>query len=474
MLVSGAALLLAGAAFAAYDVLTYRDTLVQSLSVQAQIIAANSISAVIFDDPTTANETLAALAASPEIVAADIRTADGRSFASFRRGGEERELVPPPFADGELEAQRFTAGTVALARRIMLSGQPTSMVVIESEMTALYLRLRRYLALTGAVICAAMLLALVVSRIGQRSIAQPLTQVADVARRISEGNDYSLRASIGRESTSELATLASAFNHMLSGIESRDQSLMRAHDELEDRVRERTAELDATNGELEAFSYSVSHDLRAPLRHVTGFASLLERHLGAALDEQGKRYVKTINESAARMGVLIDDLLAFSRMGRAPLNKRRVDLLQLVNEAKAEVTDRTNGGALTWTIGDLPWVDADPALLKPALVNLLSNAVKYSSTREHPSIDVGSIASPGDEVVLFVRDNGVGFDMAYADKLFGVFQRLHRAEDFPGTGIGLANVRRIVQRHGGRAWAESTVDVGATFYISLPSTAPFA
>lgn len=346
------------------------------------------------------------------------------------------------------------------------------MVVIESEMTALYVRLRRYLALTGAVICAAMLLALAVSRIGQRSIAQRLTQVADVARRISEGNDYSLRASVGRESTSELATLAGAFNHMLSGIESRDRSLMHAQDELEDRVRERTAELDATNSELEAFSYSVSHDLRAPLRHVTGFASLLERHLGTALDDQGRRYVRTINESAARMGVLIDDLLAFSRMGRAPLNKRRIDLAQLVSEAKAEVTDRTSGHAITWTIGELPWVEADPALLKPALVNLLSNAVKYSGTREHPSIDIGSIASPGDEVVLFVRDNGVGFDMTYVGKLFGAFQRLHGDSDFQGTGIGLALVQRVIRRHGGQVWAEAEPGRGATFYFTFPQPVP--
>jgi light-regulated signal transduction histidine kinase (bacteriophytochrome) len=169
------------------------------------------------------------------------------------------------------------------------------------------------------------------------------------------------------------------------------------------------------------------------------------------------------------MGSLIDDLLAFSRMGRASLTKRRVDLSVLVQEARNEVVGAGISPAIEWDLQPLPAVDGDPSLLRPALVNLLSNAVKYSGAREHPRIEVGSTQSNG-EVVVFVRDNGVGFDMTYAHKLFGVFQRLHRSEDFAGTGIGLANVRRIIQRHGGRTWAEGVVNQGATFYFSLPLT----
>ncbi|PYR62557.1 MAG: hypothetical protein DMF88_26990, partial [Acidobacteria bacterium] len=175
-----------------------------------------------------------------------------------------------------------------------------------------------------------------------------------------------------------------------------------------------------------------------------------------------------ITGAASRMATLIDDLLAFSRMGRATVTKRRVDLSQLVREARGEVSTDVDGRRVTWEVHELPHVDADPSLLRPVMVNLLSNAIKYTSTRDEARIEVGSEVRQG-EVVVFVRDNGVGFDMAYAHKLFGVFQRLHRADEFGGTGIGLANVRRIVQRHGGRTWAEGAVGAGATFYFSLPS-----
>jgi light-regulated signal transduction histidine kinase (bacteriophytochrome) len=255
---------------------------------------------------------------------------------------------------------------------------------------------------------------------------------------------------------------------MLSEIQLRDRSLEDARAQLEVRVRERTEELQHTNGELEAFTYSVSHDLRAPLRHITGFASLLEQQAGESLGTESKRYLKTITDAAGRMAALIDDLLAFSRMGRAPVSKRRIELAQVVREARSEVSADINGRRVDWAIHELPAVDADPALLRPVIVNLLSNALKYSSTREESHIEVGTERRPG-EVVIFVRDNGVGFDMAYAHKLFGVFQRLHRADEFSGTGIGLANVRRIIHRHGGKTWAEGAVDQGATFYFSLPS-----
>jgi light-regulated signal transduction histidine kinase (bacteriophytochrome) len=236
---------------------------------------------------------------------------------------------------------------------------------------------------------------------------------------------------------------------------------------LEDRVRQRTAELQATNQELEAFTYSVSHDLRAPLRHVTGFAGLLGQHAGDALDDTGRRYLKTMTDAASRMGRLIDDLLAFSRMGRASMTPREVDLRQLVREATSEIAPQLADRQVEWDVGPLPQVYADPALLRPVLVNLLSNAVKYTATREVARIAVGA-QETGGEVVVHVRDNGVGFEMQYAHKLFSLFQRLHHADEFEGTGVGLANVRRIVLRHGGRTWAEGQPGVGATFYFSLP------
>jgi light-regulated signal transduction histidine kinase (bacteriophytochrome) len=219
------------------------------------------------------------------------------------------------------------------------------------------------------------------------------------------------------------------------------------------------------NQELEAFSYSVSHDLRAPLRHVSGFAALLEQS-SAALGDAEKRYISTIVTAARRMGQLIDDLLAFSRVGRTAIHETRVDLNELAAEVRQEVSAMATG-AIDWHLEPLPAVRGDRALLRLVLVNLFSNAVKYSSTQPIPRVTVGSTVN-GREATVFVRDNGVGFDMEFADKLFGVFQRLHRSEEFEGTGIGLANVRRIVQRHGGRTWAEGAVNQGATFSFSLP------
>jgi PAS domain S-box-containing protein len=225
-------------------------------------------------------------------------------------------------------------------------------------------------------------------------------------------------------------------------------------------------ELDTVNRELEAFSYSVSHDLRAPLRHITGFAMMLGQS-ASTLDAEGRRYLKTIMDAATRMGRLIDDLLSFSRVGRTQLARSAVDLNRLVQEAKQEVSADINGRTVSWQVQDLPTVEGDPALLRLVFVNLLSNALKYSARHPRPEIEVGVAPQHDANTVVYVRDNGVGFDMQYAHKLFGVFQRLH--SDFEGTGIGLANVRRIVQRHGGRTWAESAVDRGATFYVSLPS-----
>jgi PAS domain S-box-containing protein len=237
-------------------------------------------------------------------------------------------------------------------------------------------------------------------------------------------------------------------------------------------LAERAAELGAVNRELEAFSYSVSHDLRAPLRHIGGFAALLRDSASTSLDANGHRLLQTIMDATTRMGRLIDDLLAFSRVGRTALQPAEVNLGPLVHEVQQEIMTGVNGHPVEWHVHDLPMVHADRSLLRLVMVNLLSNAVKYSSTRAQATIEIGTMSGPAGETVLFVRDNGVGFDMQYAHKLFGVFQRLHSAEEFEGTGIGLANVRRIVHRHGGRVWAESALDRGAVFYVALPNGSP--
>jgi PAS domain S-box-containing protein len=236
---------------------------------------------------------------------------------------------------------------------------------------------------------------------------------------------------------------------------------------LNEELGKRTIQLEATNKELEAFAYSVSHDLRAPLRHMSGFTELLQRHASSHLDDKSQRYVTMILESAKRMGGLIDDLLAFSRIGRAEAHRTTFSLQQIVQEVLAEVRQETEARNIVWNIGALPTWYGDRSMLRLAVTNLISNAVKFTRTRPRAEIEIACAEQKHDQVVLFVRDNGVGFDMRYVNKLFGVFQRLHAPEDFEGTGIGLATVQRIAHRHGGKAWAEGVVDQGATFYLSL-------
>jgi signal transduction histidine kinase/CHASE3 domain sensor protein len=233
-------------------------------------------------------------------------------------------------------------------------------------------------------------------------------------------------------------------------------------------------QLRALNAELEAFSYSVSHDLRAPLRHIDGFADMLADHSKEKLDDKGRRYLKTISDSAKRMGTLIDDLLVFSRMGRSEMRRTKVDLQALTDEVLRELESEIHGRNIVWKRQVLPAVDGDLALLRQVLVNVLSNALKYSRPRDPAIIEIECAEGPGEKIIC-IRDNGVGFDMIYAHKLFGVFQRLHRSDEFEGTGIGLANARRIIARHGGRAWAEGKIGEGAAVYFSLPAgTTPSA
>jgi PAS domain S-box-containing protein len=248
-----------------------------------------------------------------------------------------------------------------------------------------------------------------------------------------------------------------------------EKEIRRLNLELEQRVADRTSELEASNQELEAFAYSVSHDLRAPLRHVDGFVHLLANRIAPTEDEDARHYMDVIAESAARMGQLIDDLLAFSRMGRAEMARGRVELDPLVREAVAELAPEAAGRKVRWRVAELPAVIGDRMLLRTVLDNLLGNALKFTRPREVAEIEVGWQPGDAGEIVIYVRDNGVGFDPSYANKLFGVFQRLHRSDDFEGTGIGLANVHRIVARHGGRTWARGTSDGGATFFFSLPA-----
>ncbi len=247
-----------------------------------------------------------------------------------------------------------------------------------------------------------------------------------------------------------------------------EDAVHKLNSELEERVNQRTGQLEAANKELEAFSYSVSHDLRAPLRAIDGFSQAVLEDYGAALPVEGQRYLQTIREGAQKMGMLIDDLLTFSRLSRAPLSKQLVNTARLVRTALDDLSSQCAGRQIDVRIGELPVCNGDSTLLKQVWINLLSNAFKYTQRREGAVVEIGCESTPEGDV-YFVRDNGAGFDMRYSSKLFGVFQRLHRAEEYQGTGVGLAIVQRIIHRHGGRIWADAAVDRGATFSFSLES-----
>jgi signal transduction histidine kinase len=358
------------------------------------------------------------------------------------------------------------AGTVLAVSTVRLGQQEFNVVAEQAVSEALAPAINAVLVTTILTV-AALAVSVALGFLVVRQIVEPIQTMAATAQAISVGD---LSQQVKVSSRDELGILADAFNSMTAQLRILINSL-------EQRVAERTAQLEASNKELEAFSYSVSHDLRAPLRHIAGFVGLLRQREEERLDATSLRYLDNVADSAHRMGRLVDDLLAFSRTGRAEMQVQQIELDELVREVQQELAPEMEGRHITWEIGSLPSVQADPILLRQVWVNLLSNAIKFTAPRPKARIEIGAVQKkpgfsqkPGfSDVTLFVQDNGVGFDPQYIHKLFGVFQRLHGKEEFEGTGIGLATVRRIVERHGGRVWAEAEVDKGATFYLNLPS-----
>jgi light-regulated signal transduction histidine kinase (bacteriophytochrome) len=253
---------------------------------------------------------------------------------------------------------------------------------------------------------------------------------------------------------------------MLEQIQERDTALQQAQGSLEQRVQERTAQLNAANADLEAFSYSVSHDLRAPLRHISSFSRILSEEFSSTMDQNARHYLKRIQDGAHNMAQLVEGLLKLGSIGRRELACAVTDLNSLVNDVLADMQPEIEGRSIDWQIADLPSIACDASLVKQVFTNLLSNAVKYTRARETAVIEIGRIVEEA-VPIFFVRDNGAGFDQRYASKLFGVFERLHSAEQFEGTGVGLSTVQRIVKKHGGEIWAKAEVDKGATFFFAL-------
>lgn len=464
MLVSSAALVLATTAFVTYGLMSHRETIVRSLTIQAEIVGSNSVSALLFNDPISAEKTLSALHASPNILGAGIYTSESKPFATYERNGEHDSL--PPIPPVQTQVHWWGDAGVVVVRPIVFQGGKVGTVLIRSDLREMLDLLKRYAVIVGIVLLASLAVALLLSSLIRRHIADPILDLAEIARTVSREKIYSVRAPATRD-RDELAILIETFNDMLAQIEERDTALREAHDTLELRVQQRTAQLDAANKELEAFSYSVSHDLRAPLRQIDGFSKILGDEYGPSLDAEAQRYLRLIRDGARTMGQLVDDLLKLARIGRQELVCKPVDLNALLQSTLQDLELECEQRQIEWRIGRLPVVGCDTGLMKQVFANLLSNAIKYTRHREMAIIEVGHSAS---DSTLFVRDNGAGFDQRYAHKLFGVFQRLHRMEEFEGTGVGLATVQRIIQKHGGRIWAEGAVGKGATFSFSLAAS----
>jgi signal transduction histidine kinase len=482
LLISGLVLLLTCAAFVTYEVLTSRRTTMNSLSTLGRVIAANSTASLAFANEADAREILSALRVEPHVVAAALYDKDGRLFAHY-----PAELPGDSFPTAlQQGGYRFEHGYVIGLEPVAESGSPSlGTLYLKSDMTAVTRTLRLSAAIALVVLAIALLAAYGLAAALQGRISQPILALAETAMVVSARQDYSVRApKLGED---ELGLLTDSFNRMLGHIEDQDRALRKSQDELvlyaeelEQRVTERTQELEASNEtlrrnaaellaanqELDAFAYSVSHDLRAPLRSIDGFSQIVLEDYAAHLDDAGRDALHRVRAASQRMGTLIDDLLNLARVTRTEMRTETVDLSEMAHEITAELQRGTPDRHVELAIAPGLGAQGDPQLVRVVLENLLRNSWKYTTKQPRARVEFGSLDDNGERVFL-VRDNGAGFDMKYMDKLFGVFQRLHSAAEFEGTGVGLATVRRIITRHGGRIWAEGAVDRGATFYFTL-------
>jgi signal transduction histidine kinase len=442
-------LLLAALAFVIYDSISFRTVVLRNLEANAHFIALASRAGLQLGTLDYVQQAISGLASNGDVTSAAVYNAEGSPVVIFPRAGNAAGYP-------RLSGKDFPAtprGKIWLFQPITLEEEQIGTVFIEASFGRFW---RRFHVLAIGACAGLLLLFLLAYRLSnrmQRHITHPLMALAQTARAVSERKDYSARAQSQRGP--EFRTLTEAFNQMLEQIQLQDAEL-----------RTRAAQLEQANAELESFTYTVAHDLRSPLRSLAGFSYLLSNRDAKNLSEEGCDFLKRIRASAERMAGLIDDLLAFSHLDTQPVRVEEADLGAIASCAYREVEPLAQDRVVQLRVDPLPPAKADPALLHQVYVNLLSNAVKYTRSRAVAEIHVGARHENG-KAVYFVEDNGIGFDMRHAQNLFRVFQRLHSAEDFEGTGVGLAIVQRIIARHGGRIWPEAEPDKGATFYFTL-------
>ena len=449
LLTSGAVLLLTCASFFAYEFLTFRQTTVRHLSTLGEIIAANSTAALAFENQEDAKEILAALKAERHIVAASLYDKNGKLFSKYPADLPAEAFPAAPAKDG----YRFARGHLAAFHPVAQGNKRLGTLYLKSDMGAMYERFRLYGGIVVLVIAVSFLVAYLISRSLQKQISQPILALAETARAISERRDYTVRAT--KLGADELGLLTDAFNQMLSRIEDQDRARLQL-----------ITELERSNKELEQFAYVASHDLQEPLRMVSSYTELLERRYGDKLDDKGRTFINFAVDGAVRMQRLINDLLEFSRVSTRGKPMQPVDVNRVLGAVRANLSVAIREAGALVTNEALPTVVADETQLVQLLQNLVGNAIKFRGG-ERPLVHV-SAQPGGTECVFAVRDNGIGIAPEYFERIFVIFQRLHARGEYPGTGIGLAVCRRIVERHGGRIWVESAPGQGSTFYFALP------
>ncbi|HTH57539.1 MAG TPA: ATP-binding protein [Cyclobacteriaceae bacterium] len=459
-LTSGAALMLTCASYFVYEFFTFRQAMISQLTILGEAISTNSTAALAFQNSDDAAETLTALKSDKHIVAACLYDKEGTLFAKYPSALPNSIFPRVP----QEESFHFENTHLAGFQNVIQNGKRLGTLYLRSDIGAMYERFQLYAVIAILVIGFSFLLSYLLSKRLQQRISKPILALAKTARDISKNDDYSVR--VVKLDDDEVGVLTEAINQMLTRIEEQTEEILSLNQGLEQKIIDRTSELQAANKELESFSYSVSHDLRAPLRSIHSYINILSEEYGEKLDNEARRLIAIVTSNSKKMGQLIDDLLAFSRLGRRELLRTPLNMNSLVSsvwEDQIRLQERSN---VKLSSADLPNAVGDSAAITQVWTNLISNALKYSRHKECSMVDIGHFQKE-DMTVYFVRDNGAGFDMKYYDKLFGVFQRLHSAKEFEGTGVGLAIVQRIVTRHGGTVWAESKVNEGTTFYFSL-------
>ena len=457
LLTIASGVILIGLFFVTYERVHMRDQLEHEIQVVAKVAGSQLVTALLFDDPVTQQEIANSLRFDGTIQIVCIFGADGTlRVQSFP--GEQRSYTCPVAAS--VVDTGFNGRHYHYKRTLYADDQALGTVYIRANLDYVEQHMRRYIYMMLTALAVISVVSLLVALWLQQVITRSITHLAETAGRIANQKDYSLRAE--KLGDDEIGQTVDAFNQMLHVIEQRDNELKRNKAQLENIVGERTAELRSANRELEAFSYSVSHDLRSPLRAIDGFSQALLEEYSGELDDVGRGYLDRVRAASQRMGVLIDNLLRLSRVTRQELLPEQTDLTAMCQEIVRELKDSDAQRKVDVTIQDNMVAQCDAKLIRIALTNLIENAWKYSSKQDVARIRVGCR-----DGVFFVQDNGAGFDMRYADKLFGAFQRLHSKEEFEGTGVGLATVARVIHRHGGEIWAESELGAGATFFFTL-------